>query len=48
MAQIQQRCWNQRFCSILFWKHHFFLAHIGPLITNWASFKQHSHPEYRC
>ncbi len=25
-----------------------FLAHFGPLITNWASFKCHSLPEYCC
>ncbi len=26
----------------------FFLAHFGPLSTNWASFKRHSLPEYCC
>ncbi len=25
-----------------------FLAHFGPLSTNWASFKRHSQPEYCC
>ncbi len=25
-----------------------FLAHFGPLSTNWALFKRHSLPEYRC
>ncbi len=25
-----------------------FLAHFGPLSTNWASFKHHSLPEYYC
>ncbi len=26
----------------------YFLAHFGPLSTNWASFKRHSLPEYCC
>ncbi len=26
----------------------YFLAHFGPLSTNWVSFKQHSLPEYCC
>ncbi len=34
--------------GVMVWGGDIFLAHFGPLSTNWASFKRHSLPEYCC